>query len=395
MTVAPTGRAARHGRIEMRKSDLSIKLGIAVSQSGRYALLGRQVLAGLRCFVDDVNARGGLRVGGHGRPATLIAEDDESDEATLRERISKLIEHDNVDLLIGPYGSGLNLAAAEIAEQRHIVLWNHSGSADQIFEQGFQWQVGLISPASSYLTSVLEALRATDAGAGQVALFSANTSFAIDMAAAVVAWLKCEGMALTLHERYASGLQDFGRLLRPICADPPDWILGVGRVEDDIHFARQLCAAQPAIKAAALVVAGIDHFGVELGPSANGFLAPSQWEAAANYEVDCGPSGVEFAASFRARSGQTPDYPAAQGYAAGLIAERALEIAGTVEQAALREAAANLRCTTLYGPFAIAQGSGRQLAHRMLVTQWQYGERRIVWPPAVAQNELIYPAPPR
>ena len=37
----------------------SITLGIAISLSGQYALLGRQVLEGLECYVRDVNADGG------------------------------------------------------------------------------------------------------------------------------------------------------------------------------------------------------------------------------------------------------------------------------------------------------------------------------------------------
>ena len=37
----------------------SVTLGIAVSLSGRYALLGRQVLEGLECYVRDVNVAGG------------------------------------------------------------------------------------------------------------------------------------------------------------------------------------------------------------------------------------------------------------------------------------------------------------------------------------------------
>ncbi len=59
----------------------TITLGIAISLSGRYALLGRQVLEGLECYIRDVNTAGGIPLSGENRklPVTLRVEDDESD----------------------------------------------------------------------------------------------------------------------------------------------------------------------------------------------------------------------------------------------------------------------------------------------------------------------------
>ena len=87
-----------------------ISMGIAVSLSGRYSRLGRQVLEGLECYVRDVNAAGGIRPNRQesALPVSLVVEDDESDEAKVRTCTEKLIDQDRVDLLIGPYGSGLN-----------------------------------------------------------------------------------------------------------------------------------------------------------------------------------------------------------------------------------------------------------------------------------------------
>ena len=117
--------------------DASVRIGIAVALSGRYALLGRQVLAGLECFVEDVNTAGGLRItAGRGpHEVKLIVRDDCSDPSHCADAVRELIEVERVDILMGPYGSGLTLAAAKVAESFNMVLWNHSGSADQIFEQ--------------------------------------------------------------------------------------------------------------------------------------------------------------------------------------------------------------------------------------------------------------------
>lgn len=370
-------------------------MGIAVALSGRYAALGRQVLAGLEAYIEDVNAAGGVKIADRDQPrmVELIIRDDRSDAATCAQAVRELIEVEGIDLLLGPYGSGLTLAAAKVAESCGVVLWNHSGSADQIFDAGLRMLVGIISPASHYLTSILELVRANDPAARNVALVSAKTGFPEDVARGVESWIADAGFNLVAHHRYRSGHGDFQPILNQLQHQRLDCLLGVGRVEDDLQLARDLIAAQMRVKSVGLVVAAIDEFHDTFGAAVEGFMAPSQWEPDAAYVPDCGPSITEFIASYRRSNAQALDYPAAQGYVGGVIAQRCVEMAGSLEQAAIRAAAERLQCTTFYGPFRIDPGSGRQLGHQMLVAQWQGGQKRIVWPPAAAAAKAIYPGP--
>ena len=82
------------------------------------------------------------------------------------------------------------------------------------------------------------------------------------------------------------------------------------------------------------------------------------------------------------------DYPAAQAYAAGLIALRCVEETGGGDEAALHEAARRLRCTTFFGWFGLGE-DGRQEDHEMLAVQWQEGVKRIVWPPRFAEAAVV------
>jgi len=373
----------------------SITLGVAISLSGRYALLGRQALEGLECYVRDVNAAGGIFLGSEGKklPVSLVVEDDESDESKIRNLVEKLIRQDQSDLLIGPYGSGLTLAAAEMADAFQYVLWNHSGSSDEIFECNLSSVVGILTPASLYLCAILDMIKELDPTVRRVALFSAKTGFATDMASGALNWIKREGFILTGHQSYRSGIEDFRPLLAQIKDDPPEVFLSVGRVEDDILLGRQLRELKPRIKATGLVVAAISRFKAALREQADGFFAPSQWEPQVRYTIDFGLPEEEFVSHYLKSATVPIDYPAAQGYAAGLVAQRCVEEVGTFDQKALREAAGRLRFTTFYGPYAIDLKTGRQTAHPMLVTQWQKGRKEIVWPKEVAEAQPVYPGP--
>jgi branched-chain amino acid transport system substrate-binding protein len=175
-------------------------------------------------------------------------------------------------------------------------------------------------------------------------------------------------------------------------APDADVILAAGTFAEDVELVSRL-GARPA--AVAAVAAGISLFEPALGPGAEGILGPSQWEEGARFSVDVGPRQADAVRALRAEVIPTlrpgpggVDYLAAQAYAAGLVAIRCAEEAGTTEDQALLEAARGLRCTTFFGRFGLGDDS-RQEDHQILVVQWQQGVKRIVWPPSLAEASPI------
>jgi branched-chain amino acid transport system substrate-binding protein len=363
-----------------------ILFGMAVSLTGRYALLGKQVLAGAQSYVNWVNAAGGLSLGENTTRYEIELHyiDDKSDASTMEEHLDRLFAKYAIDILLGPYGSGLGLAAGKYAENHHMVLWNHSSSADEIFSSGFKWMVGIISPASQYFSGVLQMSKQANRAFRKVALVNANTGFAQDIAKGVVEWAGENGWEC-IQFTYPSGLNSFYDVIAQVQNAMPDVLLGVGRVEDDIQFAKNIVEKRLNVGAVGLVVAAIDEFKLKLKHDCEGFFAPSQWEAGASLIPTYGPTSSEFVELYRRQAGNLPlDYPAAQGFVGGLIAGRCVELAGSLDQSRLRETASDLDCTTFYGRCLIAPNTGKQIGREMLVTQWQQGEKQIVWPPTVA-----------
>jgi branched-chain amino acid transport system substrate-binding protein len=76
-----------------------------------------------------------------------------------------------------------------------------------------------------------------------------------------------------------------------------------------------------------------------------------------------------------------------------LVIQRCLELAGTLRDDALRDAANALRCRTFYGDFRLDPASGEQVGHLIVIVQWQNGAKRVVWPPDVAETEPIRARP--
>ncbi|MGH7857970.1 MAG: ABC transporter substrate-binding protein, partial [Candidatus Binatia bacterium] len=246
----------------------ALRLGVATSLTGRYAPFGLQVAEGLRCYVRDVSSGAGIR-------PELLLEDDRGDPRTLRERLRKLVREDRVDLLFGPYGSGLTLVAAETASALGVILWNHGGASDEIHERFPRWCVGVLSPASTYLATVLEMVDTVAPPLRRVALVHAETGFGAEIARGVLEWA-ARRRCTVFRRSYRSGDSTaVETAAAELLAEPVDVVLGAGRFEDDLALAEALWRLRPKTRAVALVAAGIDRFREALDERAEGFLAPS------------------------------------------------------------------------------------------------------------------------
>jgi branched-chain amino acid transport system substrate-binding protein len=369
----------------------SISVGAVLSQTGIYALQGRQALRGLRLWVAQTNAAGGLFVPQAQRhlPLSLLTYDDRSRRAEVERLVERLIVDDRVDCLIGPYSSGLTRAAAAVAEAHQKVLWNHGGSSDAIMRQGFRWSVHLPTPASRYFAGLFDCLLAHGAAPAVVAVVQRlGGTFAAEVTDGVKQAAERRGFSMRPSYAYPDKEAEFPALAAALAEAQPAVLVLIGRYADDVALVRAMVDRPHALTAAAAVAAPLQVFGDELQEGADGWIGPSQWEPGAAESPDVGPTSAVFVERFRQRYGEPPDYPAAQAYAAGLIFQYCLQMARSLGDAELRAAADQIACRTFYGGFRLDPDSGVQVGHEALLVQWQDRRKRVVWPSAMAQGHL-------
>ncbi|MGH8925905.1 MAG: ABC transporter substrate-binding protein, partial [Acidimicrobiia bacterium] len=107
--AATTGAATTAGEAE----DTPIKIGIVADLTGPFTTYGNSLARSARLAINEVNAAGGI----NGRQVEVIVEDIQTDVAATVDKARKLVQSDNVDLVMGPIGSDANDAAfAEVVE---------------------------------------------------------------------------------------------------------------------------------------------------------------------------------------------------------------------------------------------------------------------------------------
>lgn len=244
-------------------------------------------------------------------------------------------EADRPELIFGPYGSGPTRAAVAATSR---LLFNHGGArvvAGNV--------VSVLAPASSYLVGVLEVVGRADRDLRRVSVAHGDTGFGRAVADSAVAAAGERG----LHVE---------RAVLPDVPPGGDLLLVGGGFDDELAAARRLLPG--AWRAAAFVGAGVEEVLAPLGAGREGLLGPAQWLPSAAPRPDVGPTADEFAAAYRHRAGEDPPYPAAQAFAAGLVAGRCLAEAGTADDAVVQAVARRLDITTMFGVFRLDPATG-------------------------------------
>ena len=107
-----------------------IRIGRAVSLTGPNALIATSAsIPVYDMWVDEVNARGGIYVAEYGSrlPVELIVYDDESNQKTMVDLLTQLLEEDGVDFVFAPCGTAYLFAAAPVANDHEFILMGASG----------------------------------------------------------------------------------------------------------------------------------------------------------------------------------------------------------------------------------------------------------------------------
>ena len=360
-----------------------IKVGVTASLSGDYAAQGREQLQGIQMWAHDLNARGALL----GRPVEIVYYDDKSDADTSAALYERLVSEDKVDLLLGPYSSGLTLAASRVAEKHHFPMVATGASSTDIWSRGNDYIFQVDAPANTYVKLVIES--ASKAGLNTIALVYAGSDFPRQVAEGVRVEAARQGMEIVFDEEFAQDSTDFADIVERIRAESPDVFIGGTYLDGSIAIMKQAKKSGLSPKAFVFTVGpALPQFSEALGPDAEGVLGVVAWMAAAHM-----PMALDFAFRYQERYGETASVYAAYGYGACQVLEAGVRLAGSLDKDAIRMQLGQMKFRSVFGGYEV-EYTGKQLAKDTYIMQWQRGERRLVLPKELRDSPIEYPFKP-
>ncbi|MGI8813062.1 MAG: ABC transporter substrate-binding protein [Pyrinomonadaceae bacterium] len=110
----------------------TIKVGVYADLTGQTSSFGQSTKNGIELAVEEINNAGGV----NGKKIELIVEDDQGRPEQAKTVVSKLINQDKVQAVLGEVASTNSLAAAPVAQEAKIPMITPSSTNPKVTEVG-------------------------------------------------------------------------------------------------------------------------------------------------------------------------------------------------------------------------------------------------------------------
>jgi len=373
----------------------AIVLGAPLGLTGSLTKESTLTQQGYNLWSDWINAKGGILVNGVKHPVTIKYYDDTSSANQSAVLMQKLITEDKANFLLGPYGSAATATDAAIAEQNQIPMVEANGAAQAIFNQGYKYTFGVLSPANKYLQGVIDMAATLTPKPTTIAMLSADDNFSVEVADAINTYAPTKGMTVVLYKKYKNGATNLSAEVQAAKAANADIVLNSGHLTEAIAINKAAKEQKLNAKIFAYSVGpSTPDFITALGADANYVYDGSQWTPQVKYNPAFYLSEADYVAAYKAKypSAGDPDYHVAESTAACLALERAIENAGSLDPKKVRDALAALDVTVFFGQIKF-DSRGINIYKPMVVEQIQSGVHHTVFPANVADAKPMFPTP--
>ncbi len=310
-----------------------IKVGAIAPKTG--PLAGGAVVTqwpNIQLWVEQVNARGGLNVGGTQMMIELIEYDDKTNPGEHIKLAQRLAEQDQVDFVVAPYGTGFNIAAAPIYGRYGYPLIAVSAITDKMDEltERYPNLFFTLGTTTAFVDGVKEILvEQREAGAigNEIAMVNVADAFGIELADRARELFTEAGFELVYDKSYPLGTPDLSPVMKGAKDSGAQAFVAWSYPPDSFGLAEQAIIEDLDVSVYYSAVAtSFPAFGDAYGNKINNVLG------AGGTNVD-DPAIAAYREAHLEVTGKVADYWAsANTYAALQILEQAIEGAGTLDK---------------------------------------------------------------
>lgn len=356
-----------------------ITIGASVSLTGTYAGDGSYAKEGYEYAVAQINKSGGLL----GRKVKLNILDDKSDPGTAVQLYTKLISQDNVDLLLGPYSSGISQAVIPLVDKFQKPTIFTEASSPTIFKNSKYALQGQVS-SFDYFNGLVDF--AKQQGYKTIAMVQQNVIATQEICAGAAREMKQAGIKVVYSGSYPMSATDFSSLVLGMKNAHPDMVLGCAYLPDSEGIAKEMNQQGLKPKLFAESIGPVEpQFKQSLGNVANGVITSTAWWPTLHTA-----GNAAFVSGYHQMFGHDPDYHAADAYAGAMVLAAAVKKAGSLDSGKLNQILHTSTFPTVLGTYKV-NSSGQEQAFTSYLLQWQNGALKLVWPNKAAEAKPQFP----
>ena len=367
----------------------TIPVGAIVSLSGFDSNLGHQAKAGYEIAAEDINRGGGVFVKEYGKkiPLEIIVQDMESSPMKAVSRMEWLFTSKKV---VAYVGTTFISAGSGVAEKNKIPTLVVASAVQGVHERGFKYwfsPVGKNPDTARIIFDLLETIPAAKKPK-TVAIFQEHTDFGLEQAETFKKEATQRGYKLAAHEKYSMMTKDFSPLILAAKNGGAEVVLSSPITPDGMTMMRQMKELDYSPKAIFAIRAADDlAWGKAMGPTGDYVMIMGGWHYKINY-----PGVDKLNAAYQSKFNRPADMQTGPAYASIQILAAAIEKAGTLDTAKIRDAISSTDMMTTVGQVKF-RPNGTVVDPCPAVIQWQSGSQKLVWPKEFKEASFIYPVP--
>jgi branched-chain amino acid transport system substrate-binding protein len=317
-----------------------VRVGNIIPLSGPSASVGQQGKNAREMAVEEINAAGGIKSLGGAKLVMVYADSESKPERGVAEA-ERFINTEKVHVLTGCWNSAVTYPTTAVAERYGIPFIVPVSVADKITEQGFK-TVFRIAAKDSWWTRdqfafLQDMMKEFGVEVKKVAFVYENGDWGKGMASG---WKKHAGelgYEVVLDEPYPSTATDLSPVVQKIRRAKPDILFLTSNAADAILLTNTM--AEYKVKPKAVIASGGGHadpsFLQAAGNNAKYIFDIVEWETDVNK-----PGAKETNEKFKKKYGYNLAGEAVDAYLAMYVLADALERAGSLDPAKIREALA-------------------------------------------------------
>jgi len=351
-----------------------ITIGFGMALTGGLAPNGKAALLAMQIWAADTNAKGGLL----GRPVKLVYYDDQSNPSVVPGIYTKLLDVDNVDLVVSGYATNMIAPAMPviIAHQRTFLgLFGLAVNSQFHYDRYFSVvPTGGPQPKQSFSAPFFAVAAAHDPRPQTLAIVGADAEFPKNAIEGAIALAKQDGFKIVYNQTYPPSTADFTPIIRAIQATNPDMVFVASYPPDSVGMIRAASEVGLKTKMFGGGMVGLQSTSIkmQLGPLLNGIVDYDFWLPFGALKT---PATMEFLKEYQAKAAGSGVDPL--GYYLPPFAYADLQILGdavqgtkSLDQAKLAEYLRSHTFETVAGPVTFGP-NGEWTEARVLEVQFQ------------------------
>lgn len=371
--IATAGFAAGDARADEAPS--SIKIGYALSLTGPFAPGATTTIQpGYLLWAKDINEAGGIYLKKYDKkvPVEMVEYDDGSNVENAVRHYERMILNDKVDLVMPPWGTGINMAVAPVLNRHgmpHIANAFVSNEQDRLVQR---WPniIFLLTYSDAYAGAVVDLMKqAREKGDinNKVAVTNVADQFGVELARAGVAKLQEAGFEVVYNKSYPPTVKDLSNLLKEIQQTGADSYISFSYPGDTILITNQSVTLGFAPKVFLTAVGtAFPFYKAQFKEKAEGVLGFGGWDRSV-------PGADAWFKRHVEVLGKEPDrWGSPVTYASLQMLHQAIEAVGEIDRPKILEALKTMEFDTIIGKIQVTDK--HQRPNQFLIGQWQDGE---------------------